>query len=762
MPMLMKNLIFTISIFLFFTNSIFAQSVLHVSSLATGANNGNSWANAFTNLQDALVSAQYGDTIKVAQGTYKPTIDTNRDSAFHLPNGVKLLGGYAGNSSNPNLRNWNTFQTILSGDIGVLGDDTDNSYHVMESYQLDSTSVLEGFVVEKGRADGPYEGFNKVGGALVLYGFLDSDIRPLIQHCIFRDNFAQSGGALYLYGAYYNSKFNPVIQYCRFERNQALSLAGAAFIKYRNYGDTATLHNCYFFENEGVSVAALSINSENVALFKLEMDTFVRNNAQELAVEFNGGVNIFNDIELNDCYFEENSCSYIANIFYYKQFSANNLTFKKNITNYDLFLSNNLMIKLNNISFLNGKNGGLYSTAYYESHLNKIIVDSVEHFFFRIGATSSNNPSQTNTKQIIENSRFSNSGISSWTETFNQFNLPTDSFQYCFNNCIFNNNSYYYTYFQSLGLQLYRSNLSYNFCTFHNNSAPTDSLFFDLPNYDTTTFNSCIFSTDISKPNYVKAYDNTVKFTNCMFTDENTDNWFPPNAPNQNVTFDASNIFGAMPHFEDPNINNFRLTPCSVGVNQGNPNSSASLLAGFDYSGQQRVLQGLPDIGAFETSEMVISDVFATIFPANINNGEIHINSIVGGIAPFTYTWSNGSNLASQTDLIEGVYLLTITDALGCSKEFSYFVPLSVKNTEILLESPLFFPNPVHTSAVVFLQNMKKTPIAIKVFDAAGRLMNVLENGNFSSFQSPEKQGVYFVQFINKDGEFAVQKLLVY
>src|SRR5690606_7714723 len=107
------------------------QAVIHVDADAAPGGDGASWATAFHDLQDALAIAQAGDEVWIAEGLYKPTEGSDRTATFTLMSGVALYGGFDGTETQREERDWEANVTVLSGDVGVPGDSTDNAYHVV-------------------------------------------------------------------------------------------------------------------------------------------------------------------------------------------------------------------------------------------------------------------------------------------------------------------------------------------------------------------------------------------------------------------------------------------------------------------------------------------------------------------------------------------------------------------------------------------------------------------------------------------------------
>lgn len=277
-------------ILLCFTLSMCHQLGAKVHYVKSGGHgDGSSWSTAFGDLQQALAVAAEGDEIWVARGIYFPTKSNDRDVAFVVPSGVKLLGGFAGDESKPEYRDFTLNRTILSGAIGSPQNDSDNSYTVLIFWNASPQTLLDGFEISGGNANNPVQGINpsNCGGAIYNDG-ANGASSPTISNCTFKSNRAFYGGAIYnnaLRGncsmtRIFNCEFiqndasieggaifnqgsdnglcNLTIRNCNFEGNQASYGAGIFNIAY-NYGKTNTLiENCTFTEN-GAAIRASAI-----------------------------------------------------------------------------------------------------------------------------------------------------------------------------------------------------------------------------------------------------------------------------------------------------------------------------------------------------------------------------------------------------------------------------------------------------------------------------------------------------------------------
>ncbi len=209
----------------------------YVNRSATGLNNGLDWANAFTNLHPALTTNRV--EVWVAQGTYRPTQfpsgvgSSAQDNHFRISGGTKIYGGFQSGATELNESNPTLYPTILSGDIGVVGNDADNAYNVVQFRPgAFGNAIMEGFTITKGVSDPGGDGAGvfiqdaspsirnciftdnratRSGGAIAMFGYQSLHLRD----CIFTNNYAQRWG-----GAIYSTSFLDV-QNCRFENNIA-------------------------------------------------------------------------------------------------------------------------------------------------------------------------------------------------------------------------------------------------------------------------------------------------------------------------------------------------------------------------------------------------------------------------------------------------------------------------------------------------------------------------------------------------------------
>ncbi len=230
-------------------------------SLATALQTGATWGTAYKSLQTAIGQAVSGDEIWVAEGTYKPTTTNDRSISFVIPSGVKLYGGFQVGATTITERDPFVHQSILSGAIGGPAP-TDNTFSVVRLTNTASGTVLSGFVVTGGHADGG--GSSNFGGGVRVAGV---NAVPRISECFFVDNFAVSGSAVQFTGA----TANPTLVNCVVAGNQ-----GFFAIDVQN--STVGIFLCTIVDNDGTGIRFLN-NTLNSSV----ANSIVRGNGDDVS-----------------------------------------------------------------------------------------------------------------------------------------------------------------------------------------------------------------------------------------------------------------------------------------------------------------------------------------------------------------------------------------------------------------------------------------------------------------------------------------------
>ena len=256
----------------FSTNCGTSTPTIYVNHAATGANDGTSWADAYTDLQDALVSTTFSN-VWVAKGTYKPTVTADRDASFVLRHNV--YGGFDGTEVNLSDRDLSllhtTNETIFDGDLSgndnaaqvVFSDalKSDNSYHVVEVF-IDNLEI-NGVTIQNGHADAT-SGDNRFGGGI----FKKLNLPNLtVKNCIIKNNIAFLGAGLSLSS---NDTSNIIIDACIIDNNLANAGAGLdVHMSAQNKELTISVTNSLFKNNKTTDDTTKSRNGAGAAAARL-------------------------------------------------------------------------------------------------------------------------------------------------------------------------------------------------------------------------------------------------------------------------------------------------------------------------------------------------------------------------------------------------------------------------------------------------------------------------------------------------------------
>ena len=251
---------------------------------------GLSWETAFATVQKAIGESIPGDEIWVAAGTYTPTEGTDRAVSLELKDFTKVYGGFAGDETELDERDWETFETILSGDIGIGSDANDNSYHVVVGAD---NAALDGFTITGGNADvgGPYS----YGGGIYCNGVVGLTVK----NCLIKNNNAANRG-----GGMYNDTSEVTVENCSFVANGTFVRGGGV----ENMYGSSVFTNCVFSENSGSVGGGFSDGDSDSILTGC---TFSKNQAGYIG----GGAilsNYYSNTMVVNCSFNDNSASSVG------------------------------------------------------------------------------------------------------------------------------------------------------------------------------------------------------------------------------------------------------------------------------------------------------------------------------------------------------------------------------------------------------------------------------------------------------------------
>lgn len=305
-----RRLYFSLFIILTGLPCLSAQ-VAYVDAAATGANDGTSWANAYTNLQDAL-SDEAASEVWVAEGTYLPGTDTT--DFFSISRDLALYGGFEGTEASIEDRD-DPFSnaTILSGDL--LGDDLEGNFtdnrddNATQVLYVDSTlstpAIIDGITVSGGQANistgagGNDPRYLWTGGGIYALSAVD------INGCVFTMNAARSGGAVGIVDGFADG--SSITNSLFFENYAFSQAAGAFFLRVRGI----TVTSCEFTDNITNRGALYPSLCEDIVVVNC---LFEDNDNPD---GFGGGMFAWQPINLtvSDCQFLNNTAENAAGIY---------------------------------------------------------------------------------------------------------------------------------------------------------------------------------------------------------------------------------------------------------------------------------------------------------------------------------------------------------------------------------------------------------------------------------------------------------------
>ncbi|MEZ4921162.1 MAG: hypothetical protein R2792_18825 [Saprospiraceae bacterium] len=679
-----------LALLFFCTGSLSGQTIHYVNQAAIGANTGQNWMDAYTNLHAALNIAQYGDEIWIATGMYLPDANGDRNAHFELSKGIKLIGGFLGDEDSIEDRDWVENPVLLSGNIGNPSDSTDNSNTILYLVAPDSNTIIDGVVFEHGFAssDSVFDNFHPLrsGGAVYIEPS-GANALTVFKNCVFRHNYARGYGGVYFCNQASANKYNqPFFYNCKFWNNKSLRDGGAIYLNGGMAKDSGIdFDHCEFISNEsGARGGAMVLRWDNSSSsIDFRNSIFDNNKAATW-----GGVchqylpeNPRHSLRIDSCTFTNNVALTGPSIFEvstfeilldaaYYNFNVQNSIFRSNGTD-DFYTPlygiespenrNDSTIVINNVfesnncstiilvGFTNDSSIVMISNNLFLNNFvnTNTVCEAIYGFFIDVGKVEI-----TNNKIIGGNHRIE---LSTWNLTDSPITIA---------NNIFSNT---YSPYNPLNviIQSEDNTDAQNTIIANNlfiNNTSSDSFYTANYTLRQKVYNNIFLN---NRDYFTGAPTIPIKQKGSLLEmSHNYADWDCQNIPGA-IECGPGHIFETSSPFLDTTNMSFQLAPCSFAVNGGENGIVDQINLLYDQVGAVRIQDGIVDIGPLESPELALSQAIEVSPACNGPTGSLEV-SVLNACLPLSYTWTNGNNSGTELEnLAAGLYELTINDSNG-------------------------------------------------------------------------------------------------
>ena len=209
------------------------------------------------------------------------------------------------------------------------------------------------------------------------------------------------------------------------------------------------------------------------------------------------------------------------------------------------------------------------------------------------------------------------------------------------------------------------------------------------------------------------------------------------------------------------------VSPYTYSWNNGMTNDTINNLTAGTYDVVITDANGDTTMSSVDITEpMQLS--LSTTSVADTNTSGIGMASVIvtGGTMPYTYSWNNGGMFDTLSNVLAGTYIVTVTDANGCTMVDSVVVSNYVGTNALdYITNLQISPNPTNGFVTIQFELSNYADVNVRIYDLTGQIVQDLGHHNTTSKAflidlSGYASGMYMVQFII-EGNVITRKLIL-